>query len=84
MLTAKGFFKDSWEDWHNDINFSFTDDPRCAYNFIDKDLSEPVPQYMWNLDTDEELENVGEMCSYLNGSLILVEIKSVMVWEEVC
>ncbi|WP_270364098.1 hypothetical protein [Bacillus paranthracis] len=79
IKTSEGYLGSVWEEWDSDIqNFDFTDNPKAAYPFYDKD---DVPKYL-GCYQNVKINNVEEAAEYLRGEIKKVIITTTVEWEE--
>jgi hypothetical protein len=79
IKTPEGYLRDVWEEWDSDEqNFDFTDNPRFAYTFHDKD---DVPKYL-GCYQNVNINNMEEAAEYLRGEIKKVVITTTVGWKE--
>lgn len=85
LKTEKGYLHNVWESYDeekdgNGRNYDFTSNPLRAWVFSDK--NEAAPKHFWDSVNKKHLETACEVCDFLNGRLVKIEMKTTVIWRE--
>lgn len=81
-LTGKrNYLEDVWEEWGEDINYSFTDDLSRAMMFSEYFLESNIgaPKYLWDDLNKKVIRSLKEMCEFFNAEMVMV--KKTTTWR---
>jgi len=83
MKAGSLYLEDVWEEWEDDINYSFTEKLSKAMKFYEYNLTSEwgAPKYLWNNVAEKNIKTLEEMCEFFNGEMIKVAMKT--IWKEV-
>lgn len=74
VSTDKGYLHKVWEDWSEDTNYDFTDDPLTAMRFYG--LNDLAPKYLYDEENNKRIETLMDVVEFMKGKLIELELST--------
>lgn len=82
LKVKNSYLQSVWEEWEEDINYSFTENLSEAMNFSEWELESHhgAPKYLWNEKEKKTIHTLEEACKYFGGKM--KKVSKVITWNE--